>query len=786
MLKKVLSKVSVVLTALFLCTLFAAVNPADVKAESKQISGLYNTSKLSDGDVVLLMGDTTINIDKNVEINTIISASVGIQLKITGDSDKTLTCDNINIGLNNKVTVTIDSGNLVTNEYFNVGDLEINGGTLKATGLGANGIYACRLTIRGGNVTATSVEKGETEGNCGISITGAGGEAYLNITGGNIEASGVKVGIYSSSGNISISGTNTTVKASSGSDQSGIIAENGTVTIASPLEIITPVGGGISSDGHFIATTAGGEDAAREVEIKALEYSVEATGDGHGKASADPSKAVGGTEIALSAESDKGYAFDKWTSENEVTFADPGSPDTTFSMPLENVKVKANFKPVCTVTFDGNGGIGTMSAQVVDKGSAAKLNKNAFTCDGYIFTNWNTKSDGSGTSYADEADITTDTDLTLYAQWTEYKPDPPVEKEYAVTVTASPAGSGTATASVKSGKTGTKVIITATADNGFRFREWQVISGGVELADSKSPETTFSIKNSDVEVRAVFEEKEADTYTVTVSNDGHGSAKAKPISGQTGTKVTLTAVSKAGYKFKKWKVISGGVTLADAAKAKTTFVIKDASVKVKAIFEKVYDAPQPELEPVDDDKILLSWQKVDGAKGYDIFMSRDNKGVIPKLVKTIEGNKTFEWTATGLKPRKSYKALVKAYVKDKKGKKQYISESPLMHVYTAGGNKTYTNAKSIKLNTSDGKIKKGKLTLKVKDTYKIKASVKKADRKKKLMPASHVKTLRYRSSDPGVATIGSSGKITAKKKGKCNIYVYAHNGVSKTIKLTVK
>ncbi|MCR5104125.1 MAG: Ig-like domain-containing protein [Eubacterium sp.] len=109
-----------------------------------------------------------------------------------------------------------------------------------------------------------------------------------------------------------------------------------------------------------------------------------------------------------------------------------------------------------------------------------------------------------------------------------------------------------------------------------------------------------------------------------------------------------------------------------------------------------------------------------------------------------------------------------------------------MYVYTAGGNKTYTNAKSVKLNTSDGKIKKNKLTLKVKDTYKIKASVKKADKKKNLMPASHVKAIRYCSSDPSVATVSTSGKITAKKKVKCNIYVYAHNGVGKTITLTVK
>lgn len=65
---------------------------------------------------------------------------------------------------------------------------------------------------------------------------------------------------------------------------------------------------------------------------------------------------------------------------------------------------------------------------------------------------------------------------------------------------------------------------------------------------------------------------------------------------------------------------------------------------------------------------------------------------------------------------------MKAYV-IKDGKKKYVSKSPLVHAYTSGGNKTYTNAKSIKIDTSDGRIKKNKLTLKVKDTYKVKAGV---------------------------------------------------------------
>ena len=76
-----------------------------------------------------------------------------------------------------------------------------------------------------------------------------------------------------------------------------------------------------------------------------------------------------------------------------------------------------------TINFDGNGSDGgsTVSQQIA-AGSSARLNANGFTRSGYAFTGWNTAADGSGTSYADDADYTVtpatgDTTITLYAQW---------------------------------------------------------------------------------------------------------------------------------------------------------------------------------------------------------------------------------------------------------------------------------------------------------------------------------------------------------------------------------
>ena len=54
------------------------------------------------------------------------------------------------------------------------------------------------------------------------------------------------------------------------------------------------------------------------------------------------------------------------------------------------------------------------------------------------------------------------------------------------------------------------------------------------------------------------------------------------------------------------------------------------------------------------------------------------------------------------------------------------------------------------------------------------------------MPSKHVPTLRYLSSNKKVAVVSKAGKITAKAKGTCAVYVYTHNGISKKIQVTVK
>lgn len=70
-----------------------------------------------------------------------------------------------------------------------------------------------------------------------------------------------------------------------------------------------------------------------------------------------------------------------------------------------------------TISYRANGGNGTMSDQSGSENSEIYLNKNAFYWNGYRFTEWNTRSDGSGISYEDGAEINLKENLILYAQW---------------------------------------------------------------------------------------------------------------------------------------------------------------------------------------------------------------------------------------------------------------------------------------------------------------------------------------------------------------------------------
>lgn len=71
-----------------------------------------------------------------------------------------------------------------------------------------------------------------------------------------------------------------------------------------------------------------------------------------------------------------------------------------------------------TVSYKSNGGSGSMDSQTFypDDDESVTIKANGFTRSGYSFVNWNTSSDGSGTSYNAGAKYSGN-GISLYAQW---------------------------------------------------------------------------------------------------------------------------------------------------------------------------------------------------------------------------------------------------------------------------------------------------------------------------------------------------------------------------------
>lgn len=169
----------------------------------------------------------------------------------------------------------------------------------------------------------------------------------------------------------------------------------------------------------------------------------------------------------------------------------------------------------------------------------------------------------------------------------------------------------------------------------------------------------------------------------------------------------------------------------------------------------------------------LTWNKIPGATAYDIYWSYCDGKSSFKKVKTVKATQSLQFTHA-TKKNSASKYYVVAY-KTQKGKKVTLATSKQIHVVTSGSK--YTNPKAVS-------VKKATVALKVKKTSQIKASVSKQDSKKALL--SHVALFRYYTDNSTIAAVDKNGKITAKRKGNCNIYVVANNGIYKAIKVTVK
>lgn len=172
-------------------------------------------------------------------------------------------------------------------------------------------------------------------------------------------------------------------------------------------------------------------------------------------------------------------------------------------------------------------------------------------------------------------------------------------------------------------------------------------------------------------------------------------------------------------------------------------------------------------------RIDLTWDKVKGATGYDVYWSYCNgKNNFNKLANVPKSQK---YADKNLNNKREYKYFTVAY-KMSGGKKVYLGRTNTVHVAMPYAAKT--NVLKVTVNKTKANLAKGK-------TFKITKKVKLENPKKKAL--NHLtKKERFITSNAKVATVSSAGVIKAVRKGTCTVYVMSENGVCAKIKVTVK
>ena len=147
-----------------------------------------------------------------------------------------------------------------------------------------------------------------------------------------------------------------------------------------------------------------------------------------------------------------------------------------------------------TITVTTAGG-GTASASSTSATAGTEITLTATPNTGYHFKEWQVES-LAGLVITNNKFTMPDSNVAIKAIFEEDSPFAPTKH----TVTVKTDGNGIAFASPLLAVAGTEITLTAMPKEGYHFKEWQVVSGGVVIENNK-----FLMPDSNVEVNAVFE-----------------------------------------------------------------------------------------------------------------------------------------------------------------------------------------------------------------------------------------------------------------------------------------
>jgi uncharacterized repeat protein (TIGR02543 family) len=228
----------------------------------------------------------------------------------------------------------------------------------------------------------------------------------------------------------------------------------------------------------------------------------------------------------------------------------PGSATGTSDDAAPNPSVTLSGLTGSELVFDSVfiGTNSTSQTLIADAGQSELWNVNGWTSSNSSFNTRGAASTKQATGDTATMSWTTGGYTSIATRWVIAAV--PIHPVPIYTLTASNDGHGSVTLDPAGGSyaAGTTVTLTPVPSAGYHFASWSGDDAG-DIIDTGGVYTI--VMDDDKSVTANFA---IDTYTLTASNDGHGSVTLTPPGGtyDYGTTVTLTPVPSAGYHFASW------------------------------------------------------------------------------------------------------------------------------------------------------------------------------------------------------------------------------------------
>lgn len=259
-----------------------------------------------------------------------------------------------------------------------------------------------------------------------------------------------------------------------------------------------------------------------------------------------------------------GNGFKSWNTKPDgsgMTYMDEASVKNLAMVHGETVTLYAQWGVgKYSISYDGNGATeGTMTVKKgCEYGVEYLLDANNYKRTGYTFAGWNTKADGSGTSYADFAQVKNLTNINggvvvLYAQWKI--------NTYSIRYDGnkSTKGSMSSQPSLVYGKS-YQLLANKFKRTGYKFTGWNTQKDGKGTSyKNKTSVQNLSSKNG--EVVTLYAQWKANTYKIKFNGNGATSGsmkKTKKISYGKKYRLSANKFKKDGYKFVGWNTKKNG------------------------------------------------------------------------------------------------------------------------------------------------------------------------------------------------------------------------------------